>query len=72
MGPYRNVLNLYVSIRTGGDFNDRVRLRQTYRNQTGTRNFAPFRVSPFRHNHPDDIVKLHEALLRRTVRALRG
>ena len=31
MGPYWTVLNLIVRVWTGGDFNDRARLRQTYR-----------------------------------------
>ena len=93
MGPYWNVLNLIVSIWTGGDFNDRARLRQTYRDHYAhIRSVVPReKILEFRFengyeelclflgkpvppdetfpniNHPDNIVKLHEALLRRTV-----
>ena len=96
MGPYWNVLNLIVSIWTGGDFNDRARLRQTYRDHYAhIRSVVPReKILEFRFgdgyeelclflgkpvpsdetfpniNHPDNIVKLHEALLRRTVKAL--
>ena len=87
---------MIVSIWTGGDFNDRAQLRQTYRDHyahirsvvprekilefrfgDGYEELCPFLGKPVppdeafpNINHPDNIIKLHEALLRRTARAM--